>query len=133
MEKRTKKQERKVWKVLAVAGSNGINAGCPTRGRKFEGYVIKKFENRVVIRFEKIKFIKKYERYVKTQSKMHARLPFELRDQINLGDYIQIMECRPLSKILHFIVIKKVRDADVKNKLEEEKAWKQYQQMLHVD
>ncbi len=27
---------------------------------------------------------------------------------IDLGDYIEIMECRPISKIIHFIVVKKV-------------------------
>ncbi|MFA5992221.1 MAG: 30S ribosomal protein S17 [Candidatus Pacearchaeota archaeon] len=120
MEKKTRKQEEKVGKVLAGAKENIVDTNCPTRGRKFEGYVIKKFENRVVIRFEKVKYIKKYERYVKTQSKMHARLPSEIKDQINMGDYIQIMECRPLSKILHFIVIKKIRNAEQSLDLDEE-------------
>ena len=27
---------------------------------------------------------------------------------IDLGDYIEIKECRPISKIIHFIVINKV-------------------------
>ena len=83
------------------------------RGRKFEGYVIRKFPGRVAIQFERVKLIKKYERYIKLRSKMHARLPENMKDQINIGDYIQIQECRPLSKIIHHIVIKKIRDSKV--------------------
>ena len=84
------------------------------RGRKFEGHVIKKFEKRVTVGYEKVIFVKKYERYMKSYSKLHARLPENLKDKVNVGDYIQIMECRPLSKIIHFVVIKKIRDADSK-------------------
>jgi len=86
-----------------------------TRGRKFEGYVIRKFEKRVTIEFERVKFVKKYERYAKTKTKIHARLPEEMKDQIQIGDYIQVMECRPLSKITHCIVVKKIRSKEDKS------------------
>ena len=33
-------------------------------------------------------------------------------DQINLGDLIRVQECRPLSKIIHFVVIKKIKDKE---------------------
>jgi ribosomal protein S17 len=112
MEQKQKKTDKEVGKVKAVAMQD--NKTYSLRGRKFEGYVIKKFENRVVIKFERMIFIRKYERYLKTYSKMHARLPKDFKEQINIGDYIQIMECRPLSKIIHFIVVKKIRDADSK-------------------
>jgi len=95
-----------------------------TRGRKFEGYVIRKFEQRVTIKFERVKYMPKYERYTKSQTKIHARLPFELKDKINIGDYVQVAECRPLSKIIHHVVVKKIRDGGIKsneNKVEEEK------------
>ncbi len=78
-----------------------------TRGRTFKGTVIKKFPKRVVIEFERTIYIKKYERYSKRKTKLHARLPEEMTKEINLGDYIEIRECRPLSKIIHFIVIGK--------------------------
>lgn len=80
-----------------------------TRGRKFEGYVIKKFPGRITIEFERIRGVRKYERYIKIRSKMHARLPKTLESEINIGDYVQIQECRPLSKILHHVVTKKIR------------------------
>jgi len=78
-----------------------------TRGRSFKGTIIKKFPKRVVIEFERTIFIKKYERYSKRKTKLHARLPDEMIKEINIGDYIEIKECRPLSKIVHFMVIGK--------------------------
>ncbi len=89
------------------------------RGRKFEGYVIKKFDKRVVIEFGRVKLIRKYERYLKTKTKIHARIPESLKNEINLGDYIQVMECRPLSKIIHHVVVKKIRNADIKSNIGE--------------
>lgn len=87
---------------------------CPThgkislRGRKFNGFVIKKFPKRVVIEFERTLYVKKYERYSARKTKLHARLPTCMFNEINLRDYIEIMECRPISKIIHFIVTKKI-------------------------
>jgi small subunit ribosomal protein S17 len=98
-EPRVKTSENKKEKAVVV----------PLRGRKFEGYVIRKFEGRVTIEFERVKPLRKYERYIKTKTKMHARLPKALINDINIGDYVQVQECRPLSKILHHIVVKKIR------------------------
>lgn len=96
-----------------------------SRGRKFEGYVTKKFPRRIVIEFERMVRIEKYERYLKTKSKMHARLPDCLANSINVGDYVEIGECRPLSKIIHFVVLRKIHDKDIRNdeqtKVEESK------------
>jgi small subunit ribosomal protein S17 len=78
------------------------------RGRSFRGTVIRKFEKRIVIEFERTLYIKKYERYSKRKTKLHARLPECLFSEINIGDYVEIMECRPISKITHFIAIKKI-------------------------
>ena len=89
-------------------------AGAPTRGRTFEGTVTKKFPKRIVLEFERTVYVQKYERFYKKKTRLHARLPDSLVNEINIGDYIQIMECRPLSKIINFIVIKKIRSAGVK-------------------
>ena len=86
---------------------------CPThghislRGRSFKGRVISKFPKRISIEFERTIYIKKYERYSKRKTKLHARLPECMQDEIEVGDYIEIKECRPISKIVHFIVIGK--------------------------
>jgi small subunit ribosomal protein S17 len=84
-----------------------------TRGKVFQGTVIKKFPKRVVIEFERMIYVKKYERYTKTKTKIHARLPEIMEKEINLGDLIKVQECRPLSKIIHFMVIEKIKDAEM--------------------
>jgi small subunit ribosomal protein S17 len=81
-----------------------------THGKVFQGTVIKKFPKRVVIEFERMVYVKKYERYTKTKTKIHARLPESMENKINIGDLIKVQECRPLSKIIHFVVIEKVKD-----------------------
>src|SRR3989338_1904378 len=83
-----------------------------TRGRIFEGIVIKKFPKRIVIVLESTVYVRKYERYAKARSKIHARLPESLEKEINIGDLIKVQECRPLSKIIHFIAINKIKDAE---------------------
>jgi small subunit ribosomal protein S17 len=79
------------------------------RGRTFEGEVIQKLPGRVKIQFDRVNYIRKYERFDKRRTKLHARLPDCLREQVHIGDWIQITECRPLSKIIHFFVTKKIR------------------------
>ena len=82
-----------------------------TRGRTFEGTVVKKFPTRVVIEFERTVYVPKYERYYKKKTRLHARLGSV---DVNIGDYIKIRECRPLSKIIHFIVIEKLKSGEQK-------------------
>ncbi|MDP1695359.1 MAG: 30S ribosomal protein S17 [archaeon] len=101
-----KNKTEKEQKVSAVAGKEK-NVG--TRGRTFEGFVTKKFPKRVVVEFERKVYVKKYERFYKKITRLHARLPDSMANDINVGDHIQIRECRPLSKIINFMVIKKVR------------------------
>lgn len=100
-EKTSKKQKEETKIEIPVA----------TRGRTFEGTVTKKFPKRVVVEFERTVYIKKYERFYKKMTRLHARLPDAMISEINIGDYIEIMECRPLSKIIHFVVIRKIRSA----------------------
>jgi small subunit ribosomal protein S17 len=98
--KKSNKEEKEVSKKNLVG----------TRGRVFEGFVIKKFLERAVIEYERTVFIKKYERFYKKKSKIHARIPEGM--VILEGDYVKVRECRPLSKIIHHIVIEKVRSAE---------------------
>lgn len=88
-----------------------IKLPVSTRGRVFEGTVTKKFPKRVVVEFERTVYVKKYERFYKKKTRLHARLPDSMISEINIGDYIEIAECRPLSKIIHFIVVRKIRSA----------------------
>ncbi|MEM3226951.1 MAG: 30S ribosomal protein S17, partial [Thermoplasmata archaeon] len=52
------------------------------------------------------RYDKKYERYKKESSKYHAHLPDCIK--VNIGDKVKIMECRPLSKTVSFVVIEKL-------------------------
>ncbi len=101
-----KTKQPKIEKEAAIV------ATIPTRGRTFEGTVTKKFPTRVVIEMERTVFVKKYERFYKKKTRIHARLPQGM--DINVGDYIRVRECRPLSKIINAIVIEKIRSAIVK-------------------
>ena len=79
------------------------------RGRNFSGTVIKKFPKRIVVEFDRTVFVKKYERFYKKKTRLHARLPDSA--DVNVGDYVKVMQCRPLSKIIHFIFIEKIHNA----------------------
>lgn len=117
-----KLEKRKVQATLAEAVKNNdcqdknchIHGNLKTRGRIFEGKVTKKFQKRVVIEFERMVYIRKYERYKKSKTKIHARLPDCMENEIKIGDLIKIQECRPLSKIVHFAVIEKINSEDKK-------------------
>ncbi len=86
-----------------------IHGNLKSRGRTFEGKVIKKFNKRIVIEFERMIYVRKYERYKKSRTKIHARLPVCMEKEINIGDLIKVQECRPLNKIIHFVVVEKIK------------------------
>lgn len=87
-----------------------VHGNLNTRGRTFEGLVMKKFPRRISIEFERMVRIRKYERYARFKTRIHARLPKCMEDCINIGDLIKVRECRPLSKIIHFVVVEKIKD-----------------------
>ncbi len=99
VEKTIEKKERKNYPVV-------------TRGRTFQGEVIKKFETRVVVEFERIVRIPKYERFAKKSTKLHAKLPENL--DVKVGDIVKIRECRPLSKMIHFMVTEVINGVNKK-------------------
>jgi len=86
------------------------------RGRTFKGWVIKVFPKRAVIEFDRTIYIKKYERYSKRKTKLHSRIPENLENSIDVGDYIEIKECRPLSKMIHFVVVRKITQGEENKK-----------------
>lgn len=110
--KKTKKTEVGTQNIVITGKEERVG----TRGRIFQGKVIKKFQKRVVIEFERMIYVGKYERYMKKKTKIHARTPIELEEKIKIGDLIKVQECRPLSKIIHFLVIEKVKDAELEIK-----------------
>lgn len=78
-------------------------APAAAHGRIFEGSVTKKFPTRVVVEFERTVYVPKYQRFTKKKTRLHARINPSIA--VAVGDYVRVQECRPLSKIIHFIVI----------------------------
>ncbi|HTZ41618.1 MAG TPA: 30S ribosomal protein S17 [Candidatus Omnitrophota bacterium] len=111
---KTEMKEIGKMKTPEIAGAICNDIDCPThgnlsvRGRTFKGKVIKKFHKRIVIEFERTVYLGKFERYAKLKTKLHARLPLCMDKEINIGDYVRITECRPLSKLIHFVVTEKI-------------------------
>ncbi len=101
--KKKKPEKKEAKKIAEAPKEKKINS----RGRIFEGKIIKKFPKRITIEFERMVYVRKYERYSKSKTKIHARLPQELEKEVNVGDFVQVQECRPLSKLIHFVVTKK--------------------------
>lgn len=117
-----KKQETKLAnkEKTKIVGTVCNDRDCPihgslkTRGRTFEGRVISKHQRRVAIEFERMVYVRKYERYSKSKTRIHARLPDCMDKGVVIGDLIKIGECRPLSKIIRFVVLEKIKDSEVK-------------------
>lgn len=120
MENKEKKQTKANRLVEAVKNVEckdkkcHIHGNLKIRGRIFEGRVVKKFPKRVVIEFERMIYVRKYERYAKSKTKIHARLPDCIANQINVGDLVRVQECRPISKIIHFALTEKIKDRSEK-------------------
>ena len=114
MAEKTKKSKESGKKIEIKNDADCKDRCCPfhgkisLRGRSFFGYVTKKFPRRVVIEFERTIYIKKYERYAARKTKIHARLSDCMWNNVNIGDYIEVKETRPISKIINFVVLKKI-------------------------
>ena len=85
---------------------------CPFHGHlKARGIMLKgrvvstAMQKTVVVERERLHYVPKYERYEKRTSRYKAHLPPCI--DIKKGDEVIIMECRPLSKTKHFVVIGK--------------------------
>ena len=84
-----------------------FHGNLSVRGRKFTGIVVStKMRKTAVIEFNRLHFLKKYERYEKRRTKLKIHNP----ECINAkdGDIVRVMECRPLSKTKNFVVIEKL-------------------------
>jgi small subunit ribosomal protein S17 len=74
------------------------------RGQILHGRVVSnRMQNTVVVQSEFLRYLPKFERYEKRRSKHAAHNPPCIGAQP--GDEVTLMECRPLSKTKHFVVI----------------------------
>lgn len=88
------------------------DAKCPvhgelaTRGFKIAGTVVSdKMQNSVVVMREFSRKLPKYGRYEKRRSKFSAHNPPCINAKV--GDKVTLQECRPISKTISYVVIKK--------------------------
>ena len=77
------------------------------RGQMFECVVSGVgMQKTITIERNNVRYMKKYERFEKRTSTLSAHLPSCIGD-IEVGDSVRVMECRPLSKTVSFCVIEK--------------------------
>ena len=88
------------------------DSNCPFHGHlKVRGMIIsgkivaKSMSKTVVIAREYLRYEKKYERYEKRTGRYSAHLPPCI--SVKKGDSVIIMECHPISKTKHFVVVAK--------------------------
>ncbi len=78
------------------------------RGRIFKGIVVSaKAAKTAVVKWDYVRFIKKYERYERKHSRIVAYNPECI--SAKKGETVRIAECRPLSKTKSFVVIEKIK------------------------
>ena len=118
MKTKTQTAEEKDHKDTAPAKATTPKESCDdkncpfhgnmsVRGRQLTGTVTStKMRKTAVIELKRLNFIEKYERYEKRRTKIKAHNP----ECINAkeGDIVKVVECRPLSKTKHFMIVEKL-------------------------
>src|SRR5574341_1265224 len=78
-----------------------------TRGRTFTGVVVDaKMQTTATVEWPRRKYVSKYERYMTSRTRVKAHNPQSI--DAKKGDIVKLIECRPISKTKHFIIVEKV-------------------------
>ena len=111
-----------MWTLLSLAATRRLGLGAlilsvlslwsmdlvaqtTLRGQVLEGTVSGVgMQKTITIERRNVRYMEKYERFEKRTSALSAHLPSCIGD-VNVGDTVKIMECRPLSKTISFCVI----------------------------
>ena len=109
MEKENKGKQKMKEAEVSCEDRCNVHGNLSVRGRKFEGHIKKISGQRAVIEWERIIYYPKYERYARTRSNLHTHIPKCMISDVKIGDYVEIGECRPLSKITHFILLRRIK------------------------
>ncbi len=95
---------------LAAPRTSCDDEHCPfhgrlsVRGQMLDGIVVStKMRRTAVVKREYMRLIKKYERFQRRTRRIAAHNPPCL--DLKVGDKVTIMECRPLSKTVSFVVV----------------------------
>lgn len=77
------------------------------RGRVLEGVVVSdRMDKTVVVRRDYLHYVPRYKRYERRHSKISAHNPPCITAK--RGDHVKVQECRPISKTVSFVVVKKL-------------------------
>ena len=84
-----------------------FHGGLKVRGRYFGGMVRKADTHGTIdVEWPRLFYLSKYERYEKRRSRVKAHNPTCIN--VKVGDKVKIVECRPISKTKHFVVVEKL-------------------------
>ena len=96
-----------------MADVSCTDRNCPyhgslkARGQVFDGTVmLSKMQKAVKVEWPLLKYLPKYERYEKRRTRVAAHLPQCI--SVKEGDSVRISECRPISRIIKFVVMEKL-------------------------
>jgi small subunit ribosomal protein S17 len=81
-----------------------FHGSLPVRGKLLTGTAVScKANKMIVVSREFPRPVKKYKRYERSSSKVHAFAPTCI--DVREGDEVKIAECRPLSKTISFVIV----------------------------
>jgi len=84
-----------------------FHGSLSVRGRLLEGTVVTdKMRSTVTVRRDYVHYISKYLRSERRHSSIPAHNPPCIDAKV--GDHVKLIECRPLSKVVSFVVIEKL-------------------------
>ena len=87
--------------VVAIIGGKPVS----TRGRTFTGRVVSdRMSKTVTVEWERSSYVPKYQRYERRSTRVKAHDETGAK----IGDLVEIVETRPISKTKHFIVTKRL-------------------------
>lgn len=88
-----------------------LHGGAKTRGAVIEGEVVSdRGRKTVVVKRDLVRYVPKYERYMRTRSKVHAHNPD--CQSAKVGDWVRLEECRRVSKTKAWVVTGVIRRAE---------------------
>ncbi len=99
---------------LPVPDAPCTDSNCPfhgqlrLHGRRLSGVVSSARMRRTAnITIERMTYLKKYERFQRRKSRLKVHNPECI--SAKEGDKVDVIECRPLSKTKHFVIVRKIQ------------------------
>ena len=112
-EKKTEMKNKEVGMGIKAPSKKCEDSKCPfhgsvkLRGRVFVGMLTSKDTHKTAtVVWGRKEYVPKYERYLKKRSKLRVHNPSCINAKE--GDFVKIVECKPLSKTKKFVIVEKL-------------------------